>query len=480
MNQTRRVLTGVVALLAASAANSQQSPEVARKFVADAKAWMNAPGKALMNDPSKPVAFVHFTADALASDVLRELGAVQVFNDRVAERALRRVLSDKNIRSISLVETNLAMMDKMEADRSIKLCDEETFSYCRAFETSGWRSGSGARELTGVLVDGEKEQEGQALLVARGKDVVGQVLTNDSTFTLRSIAPSVLAITTSQLGPQDRDPDDVSRPPPPPAEPNPLNDTGGPAAAGAIDEVAGECSNPAKPVQVDLSVGITRRAAAEALNKQLDVRLLLEFSASLANTSLRLSKINGTLNVADTVDVSYVESGDFETDVNALLRADRRLVPLLSSRTSHHADVTVLIIDDPNAYKCGQAAGIRVDSGRSFAVVNWQCLTDRFSFVHEVGHLIGAWHDPKTLETQLRPGEKVQPAYAHGYITTGLQPVTTIMGYPNACPQPCGRSWYWANPELSYRGQVLGTRDVNFDACVWRKRLPVVAAFDGR
>jgi hypothetical protein len=335
----------------------------------------------------------------------------------------------------------------------------------------------GARELIGRFTADATEQSGQAVLVEGKSGVIGQVSIGQGTFNLRTIAPAVFAVTSSELGAGDRRPDDVLIEEAPPEPQSPLHDVGpGHAARAQNEENTQQCTNPREKIGIDVVVGITPQATQSALAKSLDVRHLLMFSEALANISLENSKINGHLKTVGAVDVSYTEGSSYTHDVRSLLNANASLRPLLRERTNKRADVTILVVHNDDERYCGLAAGARVDSAHSFAVVNWKCLTDRFSFAHEIGHLIGAWHDPATL---VRQGAQASPAYAQGYITTGQKPVATIMGYPESCPVPCGRIWFWANPETTFSGQTMGTHDRNFDACVWRRRLPVVAGFNG-
>jgi len=223
-------------------------------------------------------------------------------------------------------------------------------------------------------------------------------------------------------------------------------------------------------------VTYTKRAEAEAFKVGDDVTQLIGHAEQLANHSFETSDINGQINVVKKLANDYVETGDLERDVQELLKPDGLLKSVRAERQASKADVVVLVVNHADPRNCGIAANIGVGKEEAYTVVNWQCLATKFSFIHEIGHLAGAWHDPESVGS----GVTVNPPYAYGYVTTGARPLATIMAYRESCPVPCGRHWFWANPfTTSEDGQVLGTIDRNYDACVLRQRLPVMTKFDG-
>lgn len=118
-----------------------------------------------------------------------------------------------------------------------------------------------------------------------------------------------------------------------------------------------------------------------------------------------------------------------------------------SLREKYSADVCVLVMND--ATLCGVARGIKTCPSHSFCTVYWDCATGYFSFSHEIGHLIGARHDPHV------DSENSPYAYGHGFVDP-KDGWRTIMAYGTDCNQ-CTRIQWWSNPNLSRNGQAMGT-----------------------
>jgi len=395
-----------------------------------------------------------------------------------AEDKLQRFLRDSSLQSIQLVALDIRRVESsLFADAKVKLC-EGVEPYCSTVRSKGWEKKTGRVEQMFVTLGtkGEGKPTGQAIFVREDADIRGVLNVGTQTYVMRQLLNRVFAITTSRRDEIERSKDDVldlkrgskdwqKIPPKTPKPPQ--------IPSGSSSDA---CPNPATTQVVEVLVVSTVRATNMALEAGDSMRQLVKTAQAIANVSFENSNIKGEIHVIQLGTTKYKESGDFHTDIQELLKDGGRLEHVREARRKTKADVAVLIVDHPSRTNCGMAAGISVPKERAFAVVNWKCITDKFSFIHEIGHLAGAWHDPVTVGS----GYVVDPPYAHGYVTVGKEPMATIMAYRESCHAPCGRRWYWSNPHTRTEdGQVLGTADKNFDACVWRQRLPEMATFNG-
>src|SRR5262249_35151376 len=132
-------------------------------------------------------------------------------------------------------------------------------------------------------------------------------------------------------------------------------------------------------------------------------------------------------------------------------------------------DLSALIINQTDF--CGLADAIMANASTAYAVVHYGCATGYYSFAHELGHLMGARHDPANDSTT------TPFAYGHGYQQTATSPTwRTIMPYN--CPSNCTRLQYWSNPSVTYDNRPMGTAPTNDNARVLNATATTVAAFN--
>ena len=385
----------------------------------------------------------------------------------IAGLQLHRVLGDTSIATIQLVNFDPgSLADTERADAPKRLCDGPE-PYCGAIRTEGWTKGVSGETLV-MRVGGEGKPRGQAVLVRDGATVSGALNIGAKIYSMRQLDRWLFAITAPKKEELERSKEDVLD-----LKPNGAGVVK-PAPPGA--DTGDTCPNPKATQVLEVAVMATRTATSQAMAAGHGMRQLIRTAEAISNLSFKNSDINGEVRVTHISETSFTESGDFVADMKEVLKPGGRARDVREVRHKSRADVAVVVVDHPSATNCGIASDINVAKGKAYAIVNWKCLTDKFSFIHEIGHLAGAWHDPKTLG----PGFTVTPPNAHGYVTTGAAPVATIMAYREACGAPCGRVWHWSNPFTKTEdGQVLGSVEVSFDACVWRKRLPAIVSFDG-
>ncbi|PKF60198.1 hypothetical protein CW745_16125 [Psychromonas sp. psych-6C06] len=105
----------------------------------------------------------------------------------------------------------------------------------------------------------------------------------------------------------------------------------------------------------------------------------------------------------------------------------------------------------------GSAGSAQNYSGSSNNAYNTSRKNDietRYTFVHELGHSMGAKHDRQTYVEQGRGNELTPSLYKYGKSFTNYR---TVMSYDN-CPtgNSCNRIMHFTNPRIDYRGTATG------------------------
>jgi hypothetical protein len=194
-------------------------------------------------------------------------------------------------------------------------------------------------------------------------------------------------------------------------------------------------------------------------------------AVSLANTAYTNSQVNISLRLVGTNVVSTSESGSFSTDLNRLTTSgDGVWDDVHSSRNTLGADIVVLFIN--NAASCG-LGWVMTDPGVSddsigFSVVSRQCISN-FSFVHEIGHNMGATHDQGNAG-----GSSGAYSDSYGWRFTGASGSVwrTVMAY-----QPGTRINYFSNPAINYDGIATGSTNLANNARTLNLTRNVVAGY---
>lgn len=218
---------------------------------------------------------------------------------------------------------------------------------------------------------------------------------------------------------------------------------------------------------IDVMVVFTSQAKTAwgglAQSKSFIATAITNFNTSLTSSGVSNVKIN--LVYCD--EITYVESGDINTD---LLRfrteGDGFMDTVASLRSTYGADLCALVTSTPTntcglGYVNNNNTNYSANSG--FCVGLYNCVVSNFTLAHEFGHNMGLQHD-WYVNNSMNPCE-----HHHGYtnktaITLGNASTTaqrwrTIMAYNNECADrgiSCTRINRWSNPSLNYNSEPTG------------------------
>lgn len=185
-------------------------------------------------------------------------------------------------------------------------------------------------------------------------------------------------------------------------------------------------------------------AAKNANGGQAGIDALIALGVSLANTAFTNSQINTQFRLVHTAELTYAESGNYNTDLSRLRgTSDGFMDEVHALRDVHKADLVALIEDD-----IGGACGVAyvMDSvsagfaGWAFSVIQDSCVSS-YTLAHELGHNMGSMHDRAEGGTGAYP-------YSFGHKESGK--FRTIMAYP--CTPACTRINHYSNPAVRYQG----------------------------
>jgi hypothetical protein len=185
--------------------------------------------------------------------------------------------------------------------------------------------------------------------------------------------------------------------------------------------------------------------------------------------SLRVSEMNSAnagsqapfeWHLVGTVETSYQESGDLETDLRRLHDADDGYMDAVrSARLAKKADLTSLIVAMGNKGACGIAFQMNnassgfADHAFGVTALDYEApyTCSELTLAHELGHNMGNAHDLTS------GGSGAVFPYSYGYQDPGTA-FRTIMAYD--CDGGCPRIGRWSNPRVQYNGLPTGTEYV--------------------
>jgi len=188
-------------------------------------------------------------------------------------------------------------------------------------------------------------------------------------------------------------------------------------------------------------------ATPEAKANIADLDGLAQVAIAESNQGFENSKIKIRFELAGTYVVkNYTETGSYLTDLlRAIDKSDGYMDDLHTVRANTNANIVVLLLNAREL--CGRAY-LKANAERAFATVGNICATGTLSFVHEIGHLLGAMHNPERQETN------PYFDYGYGYIVPGKW--RTIMAGECSSGGKCPRVNYWSSPNIFYQGRATG------------------------
>ena len=201
---------------------------------------------------------------------------------------------------------------------------------------------------------------------------------------------------------------------------------------------------------VNVYVAYTSAAAAASSNISSEIQL----AVATTNTAFTNSGVTVQLNLVGSGQISYTE-GSYTSSSNILTKfttnSDGVMDTIHTLRTANNADLVALIVED--LYDaCGIAWIYNGNPAYGFQVTQRSCMTSGYTFAHETGHNIGAYHD-----RYVHP-EATSNVHAYGYVDTTNR-FRTIMSYSDRCTAlgiSCPTVGYFSNPNVTYNGLATG------------------------
>ena len=288
------------------------------------------------------------------------------------------------------------------------------------------------RTWTGKLT---QDRDSDVTLVIQGPAVAGTIRKGRSIYEIKPGADGTHEVTEidSELLPSDHHPVSVS--------PDEL--AAGDTAAGLTAAALPPATAADTGTLIDVMVVYTT-TAKNVNGGQNGMEALIALGISLANTAFTNSQINTQFRLVHTAELTYAESGNYNTDLSRLKSTtDGFMDDVHTLRNTHKADLVALIEDN-----IGDACGVAyvMDSvnagfaGWAFSVVEDACISS-YTLAHELGHNMGSMHDRAEGGTGAYP-------YSFGHKEAGK--FRTIMAYP--CSPSCPRINHFSNPNILYQG----------------------------
>lgn len=217
---------------------------------------------------------------------------------------------------------------------------------------------------------------------------------------------------------------------------------------------------------------------------------LAQASIDNANLTYLNSGVAQRLRLVHAQQVSYAERTSCPGGSNAFDCAldditDGLIPNVHALRDTHGADLVSIFIH--NSAYCGLAWLPYPSAGTAYlgySVLDWDyCPVGNKSFVHELGHNMGAHHDTYVLGGGGCADGKEDGAfcYSRGYVNLAAR-WRTVLAYNNECTgtapyTSCTRVQYLSNPRLTYGGAPMGDAGARNNAHTLNRTAKAIAGY---
>ena len=315
---------------------------------------------------------------------------------------------------------------------------------------------------------------GYATLAVQDGAVAGQVSTQRGTYRIGSDSSGTLVV--EQIDQSALPREGPERVPPPSRILGGLDTTIG----AEILDIAADTA-----AQIDVMVLYTPAARAAA-GGAAAMQAAASLGVALANGAYANTNLVQRLRPVYIGEITFTENtgpDSFDDDLDALSGVNPSSTlgaTVARLRELTRADVVSLITEHgPSAPYCGLGFLMKSNSTgfapSAFSVVERTCANSIFTFVHEIGHNMGAHHDPF-----VSVGEATVFPYSHGYIDT-VGRFRTIMAYADQCTSigffNCDRIQMFSSPLFSFNGRVVGTAATSDNSRTLSQTANTVASF---
>ena len=160
-------------------------------------------------------------------------------------------------------------------------------------------------------------------------------------------------------------------------------------------------------IRIDVLVAYTNTVDNRLLKNNTDIARHVDIAFTKTNLVNFNSGVKVRFYPISTVHLDLGESATMSGDLERFrLPNDGSIDWIHQIRDIQNADIAIMLTDSvehkgdhtpqsPSGY-CGMAPGICTPKEDSFAVVDFNCATNYYTLAHELGHIMGAHHNPET------------------------------------------------------------------------------------